>query len=150
MDASSCTVVLYIGAPAEVVWDALTDPDITMRYWHNTRLESTWLVGDPLLFVRNGDVTDRNTILEVVKPHRLRYTFKPVFGDFANEAPSRVSIMLDHDNGVTRLTLHHDQFAPGSAVLPAVRIGWPMLLSSLKSLLECGTPLPQATFPPEA
>ena len=150
MDAPSCTVVLYIGAPAEVVWDALTDPDITMRYWHNTRLESTWLVGDPLLFVRNGDVTDRNIILEVVKPKRLRYTFKPVFGDFASESPSHVSIMLDHDNGVTRLTLHHDQFAPDSAVLPACRIGWPMLLSSLKSLLECGTPLPHATFPPEA
>ena len=150
MDAENFTYVTYIRADIQAVWNALTRPDITQQYWHNTRLESTWLVGDPLLFVRNGDVTDRNTILEVVMPHRLCYTFKPVFGDFATNAPSRVSFMLDHDNGVTRLTLHHDQFAPASAVLPAVRIGWPMLLSSLKSLLECGNPLPQATFPPNA
>jgi uncharacterized protein YndB with AHSA1/START domain len=150
MDAPSFTYVTYIQADVQSVWDALTDPHITQQYWHNTRLESTWLVGDPLLFVRNGDVTDRNTILEVVKPQRLRYTFKPVFGDYASEAPSHVSIMLHHDNGVTRLTLHHDQFAPDSAVFRACSLGWPTLLSSLKSLLECGTPLPPATFPPVA
>ncbi|MFM2031623.1 MAG: hypothetical protein RLZZ297_388 [Chloroflexota bacterium] len=142
--------ILYIRAHTQAVWDALTDPDITQLYWHDTRLESTWEVGAPLLFIRHGEVTDRNEILEVVAPQLLRYTFKPVFADFAHEAPSRVSIFLDHDNGVTRLTLRHEDFAPQSSVLPAIRVGWPMLLSSLKTLLESGSPLPVATFPPTA
>ena len=150
MDAASYTAVFYIRATSEAVWDALTSADKTQTYWHDTRLESTWQVGAELLFVRNGAVTDRNVVLEVVEPQLLRYSFKPLFADFAAEQPSRVSIFLDHDNGVTRLTIHHDEFAPQSSVLPAVRVGWPMILSSLKSLLECGTPLPLATFPPNA
>jgi hypothetical protein len=32
----------------------------------------------------------------------------------------------------------HDEFEPGSKVLAAVSNGWPMILSSLKSLLETG------------
>jgi len=40
-----------------------------------------------------------------------------------------------------KLTVTHDDFDPGSKVLAAVRNGWPMILSSLKSLLETGNPL---------
>jgi uncharacterized protein YndB with AHSA1/START domain len=147
MQSATFEYVMYIHAPATAVWDALTDPNRTQQYWHDTRLESSWRVGEELLFIRNGEVTDRNVVLEVVQPNLLRYSFKPVFADFAHENPSRVTFFLDEDNGVTRLTLHHDEFAPESSVLPAIRIGWPLLLSSLKTLLERGTPLPVATFP---
>jgi uncharacterized protein YndB with AHSA1/START domain len=150
VEAENFTYVAYIRADIQAVWNALTRPDITQQYWHNTRLESSWNVGDELLFIRDGEVTDRNTILEVVPPQLLRYTFKPLFADFAAEAPSRVSMFLDDDHGVVRLTVLHDQFAAESSVLPAVRVGWPMILSSLKSLLECGAPLPRATFPPNS
>jgi hypothetical protein len=40
-----------------------------------------------------------------------------------------------------KLTVTHDDFDPGSKVLVAVGSGWPMILASLKSLLETGTPL---------
>jgi hypothetical protein len=42
---------------------------------------------------------------------------------------------------VVRLTVTHDGFAPGSAVLPAVSEGWPAVLASLKTLLETGSSL---------
>ena len=32
----------------------------------------------------------------------------------------------------------HDQFEPGSDVLEKVSKGWPLILSSLKSYVECG------------
>ena len=44
--------------------------------------------------------------------------------------------------GVTRLTVVHDGFASGSVVLPNIAQGWPAVFSSLKSLLETGSPLP--------
>ena len=47
-----------------------------------------------------------------------------------------------------KLTVTHDDFDPGSKVLAAVRNGWPMILASLKSLLETGSPLPVTS--PEA
>jgi uncharacterized protein YndB with AHSA1/START domain len=44
---------------------------------------------------------------------------------------------------VTRLTLIHDEFPEGSAVHRACTTGWPQILSSLKTLLETGQPLPK-------
>ena len=31
----------------------------------------------------------------------------------------------------------HDEFEPGSPVLEKVSMGWPLILSSLKSYIEC-------------
>ena len=39
---------------------------------------------------------------------------------------------------MVKLTVVHDGFAPGSAVLEGVRGGWPAVLASLKTLLETG------------
>jgi hypothetical protein len=47
----------------------------------------------------------------------------------------------DAGHGVARLTVTHDGFAPGSAVLPAISEGWPAVLASLKTLLETGSSL---------
>jgi hypothetical protein len=41
-------------------------------------------------------------------------------------------------NVEVKLTVTHDEFEPGSKVHAAVSNGWPMILSSLKSLLETG------------
>jgi hypothetical protein len=42
---------------------------------------------------------------------------------------------------VTRLTVTHRDLAPGGSFLNVVASGWPMILSSLKSLIETGQPL---------
>jgi hypothetical protein len=42
---------------------------------------------------------------------------------------------------VTRLRVTHKNLAPGGGFLNLVASGWPMILSSLKSLIETGTPL---------
>jgi hypothetical protein len=39
---------------------------------------------------------------------------------------------------MVKLTVVHDGFEPGSAVLEGVSGGWPRVLSDLKSLLETG------------
>ena len=41
-----------------------------------------------------------------------------------------------------RLTVVHDGFEPGSAVLESISGGWPILLANLKTLLETGETLP--------
>jgi hypothetical protein len=42
---------------------------------------------------------------------------------------------------VTRLKVIHRDLVPGGSFLKAVEPGWPMILSSLKSLVETGSPL---------
>lgn len=142
MDTQVIRLCLYLHAPVEVVWHALTDPDTTARYWDGTRLESSWQPGEPLLYRRHGEVTDVHTLVDVQPPHKLVHSFHPVLEAFRHELPSRVQIHLLGHQGVTRLDLQHDQFAPHSAVYAACSQGWPLILSSLKTLLETGQPLP--------
>ncbi len=50
---------------------------------------------------------------------------------------------LEQHGDTVKLTLTHDDFVgPESTVLDAVRGGWPAYMSSLKTFLETGSPLP--------
>jgi uncharacterized protein YndB with AHSA1/START domain len=139
-------IVIYIGAPPDKVWQALTDPEITQRYWFGTRFESDWKVGSPIIWRRAGQVTDEQTLLRLERPRVLSFTFHPIINEeYRREPPSKVKLELEAGAGVavTRLTLVHDEFPENSAVHLACTAGWPQILSSLKTLLETGKPLPQ-------
>jgi hypothetical protein len=43
---------------------------------------------------------------------------------------------------MVRVTVKHDRLVPGSEMQEGIEEGWPRVLSSLKSLLETGKPLP--------
>jgi len=133
--------VVYVSGTVERVWDALTNPDVTQRYWGGTRMQSEWRPGAPLRYVVNGKVTDEHTILSIDPPRRLVHTFRPVFGEFAKEPPSQVEYTLEQLDGSVKLTMLHDHFPQTSAVHRACSNGWPMVLSGLKTLLETGKPL---------
>ena len=141
--------VIYIRATPAAVWRALTDPDVTERYWFDTRILSDWRVGSAVEYLRHGELTDRHVVLSCDPPHRLSHTFQPVFGEYRREAPSRVAFDVAGYNGVVRLAILHDGFPPDSQVYRACSDGWPMILSNLKTLLECGTPLPDFEFAPQ-
>ena len=51
---------------------------------------------------------------------------------------SRVTFEMERQMDQVKLTLVHDRFEPGSAVIGKVSTGWPLILSSLKSYIECG------------
>ena len=50
---------------------------------------------------------------------------------------------LPGGNGITRLTVTHAGLEPGSDMLEGITDGWPKVLSSLKTILETGKPLPR-------
>ncbi|HWI13268.1 MAG TPA: SRPBCC domain-containing protein, partial [Burkholderiales bacterium] len=104
--------VVYIKAALADVWDALTNPEVTERYWFGTRIDSDWTVGSKVLYLRNGEVTDEHVVLAVDEPHSFSHTFKPLFGEFQAEAPSKVTVSLDENGGVVRLTVLHEDFPP--------------------------------------
>jgi uncharacterized protein YndB with AHSA1/START domain len=124
----------YILASPERVWQGLTDPDLMKRYWRHQSAGpkaflSDWKTGSTYemtheevgLIVRGSD----QVILESDPYHRSKVAFD----------------IEDVGHGTARLTVTHDDFQPGSAVLPAISEGWPAVLSSLKSLLETGSSL---------
>jgi uncharacterized protein YndB with AHSA1/START domain len=162
---TSFEYTIYIQATPERVWQALTDPADTSRYWrHQTAgpktFRSDWKKGSTwdLLHEDVGLVVSdpEQLILESDPPNRLAYTWHRVTSEWAAEVGmdeataatwraeplSKVAIDIeDVGHGVAELTLVHHGFDPGSEILPAISEGWPAVLSSLKTLVETGASL---------
>jgi len=132
--------VTYIATTPEKLWQALTDGAFTRQYWFGTTVESDWGHGSRVIFRAGGEVHDTGAVLECVPYRRLSYSWQVEFHEvFRREKPSRVTFELEPTAGAeVKLTVTHDEFEPGSKVHAAVRNGWPLILSSLKSLLETG------------
>jgi DNA-binding transcriptional ArsR family regulator/uncharacterized protein YndB with AHSA1/START domain len=155
----------YIHATPEKVWQGLTDPTFTKRYWRHptaggVEMRTDWKKGSTydVTYEKTGLVVSHpdQVILESDPYRRLAYTwhtFTPEWAvahgiddalraQWAAEQRSKVSFDLeDAGDGVVKLTCVHDGFAPGSEVLQAVSGGWPAVLSALKTLLETGSTL---------
>jgi uncharacterized protein YndB with AHSA1/START domain len=129
---------IYIASTPEKVFAALTDAEMSKRYWHGNSVVSDWKIGAPFalrLAHHGGDVTGE--VLEYDPPRRLAYSFRAHDGSDGGRA-SRVTFDLERQRDQVRLTIVHDGFEAGSVVLEKVSRGWPLILSSLKSFVECG------------
>jgi uncharacterized protein YndB with AHSA1/START domain len=136
--------VTYIDTTAEKLWEALTDGEFTRRYWGGRRIQSDWIVGSSVRHVReDGGIDWEGEVLQAQPPRLLSYTFHmQISAPHRAERPSRVTFELQPIGSVVKLTLTHDDFESASAIFETTRHGWPAILSSLKSLLESGSPLP--------
>jgi uncharacterized protein YndB with AHSA1/START domain len=151
MNKPSFVYVIYIASTAEKVFAALTDADMSERYWVGNRAVSDWKVGAPFVLKRKregGDVTGK--VLEVDPPRRLAYSFHPHHDELESEGPSRVTFELEPQEDQVKLTIVHDGFEPGSRVFEQISRGWPLVLSSLKSLIENGRVLRATWYEQEA
>lgn len=137
--------ISYIATTPERLWDALTQGDFTRQYWYDRRIESDWTVGAPVAFYDGGtqNLTVSGVVLESDQPRRLSYTFRPEFDDEARKMGfSRVSFTIEQKDGAVKLTLLHDDLLDEESVA-GFREGWAPILSSLKTFLETGKPLPR-------
>jgi DNA-binding transcriptional ArsR family regulator len=157
MEKPEFVYTTYIRTTPERLWQALTEPSFTRRWWQTT-FETEWTAGSPMVWDNNGIIIadPEQIVLESNPFSRLAYTwhtFTPEFtermGDelvakLSSERRSRVSFDIEPVGEMVKLTVVHDDFEPGSTAATMVRNGWPMLLSSLKTLLETGEPLASA------
>jgi DNA-binding transcriptional ArsR family regulator/uncharacterized protein YndB with AHSA1/START domain len=157
MDKPEFVYTTYIRTTPERLWQALTDPSFTSRWWQAT-FDTDWEVGSVMTWNNHGVVIadPDQVILESDPFRRLAYTWHTFtselnerlqFGDelfakLASERRSRVAFDIEEAGELVKLTVIHDDFEPGSTAATMVRNGWPVFLSSLKTLLETGEPLP--------
>jgi uncharacterized protein YndB with AHSA1/START domain len=131
---------VFILATPEQIWEAITKPEFTERYFHGVRIE-----------LRNGrrfsamrDLEWDEEVLEANPPRRLVHQWISAYDpDMAAEEPSRVTWEIEpQEDGTTLLTVVHDQLegAPKTAASVSGE-GWMYVLSGLKTLLETGKPL---------
>jgi uncharacterized protein YndB with AHSA1/START domain len=128
----------YIETSAEKLWQALTDGDFTERYWFGYRVAADWEIGSPYKFAKAGANSIEGKVLTFDPPRRLAYSWNSSSPDRKHERPSRVTFDLEPRGKVVKLTVTHDDFDEGSKTFRDISGGWPMVIASLKSLLETG------------
>jgi len=143
-DKPTFVYVTYIASTPEKVWDALTDADLTAVYWGHSNV-SDWRTGSRWEHVRidgSGIADVVGTVVESERPTRLVTTWTEPENEGREDMYSRVTFDLRPHGDIVRLTVTHEDLRTERDVAD-VSLGWPAVLSNLKSLLETGRPLPQ-------
>jgi uncharacterized protein YndB with AHSA1/START domain len=129
--------VVYIASTPDAVWEALTTPEFTAKYWGGLRIESEWKPGAEVRHVLPDGITQgTGEVLIADRPRVLSYTFRRGTHTQTSDPPSQARFEIEPAGEVVRLRLIHHHTGPRPP------LDWAAVLSSLKSLLETGRPLP--------
>jgi uncharacterized protein YndB with AHSA1/START domain/DNA-binding transcriptional ArsR family regulator len=161
-DKPTFVYATYIKTTPERLWQALTDPAFTERYWGLT-FETDWQTGSRMTWLQRGvRIGDPDQVVLEADPYRrLSYTwhtFTPELSEaldlseearerITREPRSRVTFDIEPFGERVKLTVVHDGFEADSVVARMVSEGWPRVLSDLKTLLETGETLPPSPEP---
>ncbi len=157
MDRHSFVYTTYIQTTPERLWQALTEPAFTDRYWSMT-FDSDWKQGSPMTWnMRELSIAHPEQIVLESEPYeRLSYTWHTFTDEWANsmqfsddarerlasEPRSKVTFEIESLGEQVKLTVIHDELEPGGLTASMISAGWPRVLANLKTLLETGETLP--------
>ena len=139
-EKTSFVYVTYIRSTPEKVFEAITRPEVARRYWGHENV-SDWRPGSSWEHVRTDEertVDLVGKVVEVAAPTRLVITWANASQAADPASYSRVSFDVVAYEEMVRLTVTHDELEAGSGMAKGIQHGWPLVLSSLKSLLETG------------
>lgn len=137
---TSFVYVTYIRATPDQVYQAISQPEVARRYWGHENI-SDWQPGSDWQHVRANEQRTVNIVgkvLEASPPTRLVISWASPQRADDPAAYSRVSFDITPYQGMVRLTVSHEELEAGGSMAKGITQGWPIVLSSLKSLLETG------------
>lgn len=143
MDTIDHVYTVFIKAPPERVWQAITDGNDTVRYYFGTRVESDWSIGSPIRYgYDNGSVAADGEVLAIEPGRSVTMTFHPRWSpEIDAEGPIRMTWAVEAtDDGGSRLTVT-SALIPGSHAAEEFKDGIAFIVSGLKTLVETGEPL---------
>jgi uncharacterized protein YndB with AHSA1/START domain len=135
--------VTYIASTPEKVWEALTSAEFTKRFFFGRAVEVEPKVGGSFAMrMPDGRYDIKGKVIEWDPPRRLSVTWEVDFEEFRELPESLVTYDIEPMGGSVKLTMTeaHRWDVP-DAILAGGRQGWPLILSSLKSVLETGKPI---------
>lgn len=133
---------VFIRATPERVWEAITDGELTRRYYFGSRAESDWQPGSPYAYrAPDGGSLVEGEVLEAEPPRRLVTSFRPRWGSETDGATTTVRWEIEPLGSVCKVTVVHEGLDVGTPLGRGIDDGWSRILSGLKTLLETGEPL---------
>jgi uncharacterized protein YndB with AHSA1/START domain len=144
--------VIYIAATPARVWQALTSAEITTQYFFGRTIElSADIGGSFILRMPDGRVDVKGKVMEYDPPQKLAVTWRVEWNEDMRKLPEcLVTYEITQAGEAVRLTITESySWDVPDALLAGGRMGWPAILSSLKSLLETGKALTIKMEPPK-
>jgi uncharacterized protein YndB with AHSA1/START domain len=142
---------IYIASTPERVWEALTSAELSRQYFFGNAVEVDLKVGGAFIArAPDGSLHIGGEVFECDPPRKLTVSFNVNWPGLIEQlGPTLVSYEIEQAGSAVRLTMTEAHDRPiGDDILSGGRAGWPAMLSSLKSLLETGTPLTVELAPP--
>ena len=131
---------IVIASSAEKVWESLTKPEFTQKFWFGRRVESDWNLGSAVSIVTpEGVIEAKGEVLEFQINKRLSYSW--LSAKETIEDISTVVFELQEMGELTKLTILHDIDAD-KANFQQAAAGWTFILCGLKTFLETGAAMP--------
>ncbi len=136
--------VTYIRTTPDKLWDALLKPEFQRQWFWGTTLQSDWKKGSPWKLVKpDGSLDTTGKIVDIDKGRKLVLTWaNESFPELKAEGASQVAFEMEQKGDIIKLTVIHEIAREKSQLIEKVSGGWPMVLSSLKTMLETGAMLP--------
>jgi len=131
---------ISINAPADKVWNALTNPEVIKQYMFGTTAISDWKEGSPIVWKGEWQGTtyeDKGVILKLNPERLIQYShFSPLSGKLdLPESYHTVTIELASDDAETTVSLFQDNNETEQEREHSEQ-NWQMMLDALKKLLE--------------
>lgn len=147
----STVYTIYIASTPEQVWEALTKPEFSRKYFFGNAVDVELKTGGAYrVHAPDGSLHIGGEVIECDPPRRLTVTFNVNWpGLIEKLGPTLVTYEIEPAGAAVRLTMTEAHDRPISDdILSGGRQGWPAILSSLKSLIETGEPLSVQMAPP--
>ena len=128
-------------SPAEV-WDALTNPEKTKKYFFHCKVFSDWEVGSTIRFVGRifliKKIEMTGTILELIPQKLLKYSLNNANTKDGSSSFSIVTDTLSFEDGKTTLIITDDvgQGAGAEERFKKSQKGWTKIIKGLRALLH--------------
>jgi uncharacterized protein YndB with AHSA1/START domain len=143
---------IYIASTPEKVWQALTTAEFSRQYFFGFAFEMETRVGGSFIVrAPDGSTHIDGEVLACDPPRKLSVTWNvnwPGLVEKLGQTIVTYEIALMGDAVRLTMTEAHERVLPED-ILSGGRMGWPAILSSLKSVLETGKPLAIKMEPPQ-
>ena len=145
MTAPSHVYTTYIAGSVADVWRAITDGDQTMKYFYETRVESTWEPGSPIRYLgKDGSVVADGETISCEPEARLEMMFHARWDpELEAEGPVREVWIVADAGETTMLSVEMHDVAIDSKTYSEFTGGFPFIVSGLKTLVETGNVMAQ-------
>ena len=131
---------IFIKAAPEAIWEAITKPEFTRRYFYGSSIDTTTQPGSPCVYRSTDAPLVDGEVLESDPNHRFVITWRSLYHPPSVDEPaSRVTWLIEpQEGGHCCLTVIHDRLDSSPNTAKNVGAAWMFVLSGLKTVVETG------------